>query len=132
MSLDRDKVSKRKIIIEVASNTKGEILWMERYRFSRMSAIGEKFVRDSKQYVVMAAAIVDGDYGAALLEHVVEECPDCGRHVCVHGETKPYDRMLCSNNAGVCSTCGIACGVPRTNNGLQAGIHCDTCWDERR
>lgn len=30
----------------------------------------------------------------------------------------------------VCQSCGNRPGVERTDNGLPAGIHCDTCWDK--
>jgi len=30
----------------------------------------------------------------------------------------------------LCSSCGRKPGVPRIDNGVAAGSHCDTCWQE--
>ena len=38
----------------------------------------------------------------------------------------PYDR---NERLGLCQECGKP-GKPRVDNGLKAGTHCASCWDE--
>jgi hypothetical protein len=60
-----------KAAAEIATDENGEVLWVERYIFSRIHGPGETFVRDSKTYTVLVSKITYGAHGGALVEHVV-------------------------------------------------------------
>lgn len=47
--------------VELVTDTKGNVLWIERYIFSRMHGEGETFIRDSKRY-----RVVKKGYGVSL------------------------------------------------------------------
>ena len=49
----------------------GNLLWHERYIFSRIHGKGERFFRDSVNYKVMDSAVTRGKFGGAIVEHVV-------------------------------------------------------------
>lgn len=65
--MSTDKV---KACAEIALDENGEVLWIERYIFKRAHGAGERFVKDSIEYEVLASKISFGFYGGALVEHV--------------------------------------------------------------
>ena len=59
--------------VEIATNQKGDVLWIEPYPFNRIFAPGDSFVKDSVEYVVIRSAITFGKCGGVLVEHVIKE-----------------------------------------------------------
>ena len=60
-----------KAAAEIATDENGEVLWVERYQFSRIHGPGETFIRESVTYTVLVSKITYGAHGGALIEHVV-------------------------------------------------------------
>jgi hypothetical protein len=60
-----------KAAAEIATNEHGEVLWVERYQFSRIHGPGETFIRGGRTYTVLVSKITYGAHGGALVEHVV-------------------------------------------------------------
>jgi len=61
---------------EIVINEKNEVLWVERYVFSRIHDPGQLFIRDYKEYKVVASAATPGDLGGVLVEHKVKLIAD--------------------------------------------------------
>ena len=70
------------IAVEVATNTKGDLLWVRRYPMSRIGAPGDTFIENAIEYKVIASAYTEGKHGAGLVEHVCEEIGGAGE---LHG-----------------------------------------------
>jgi len=63
-------------VAEICTTKDGTVLWVENYVFSRMNGIGSTFIRDWKEYRVVAAKFTQGAYRGGLVEHVVELIAD--------------------------------------------------------
>lgn len=60
--------------VELVTDTKGNVLWIERYIFNHMHGEGETFFRNSKRYrVVKKGVLTISESNNALIEHIVEE-----------------------------------------------------------
>lgn len=57
--------------VEVALNEAGELLWADRYPFTRVHGKAETFVHHNLKYEVIASAVTFGQHGGTLVEHVV-------------------------------------------------------------
>jgi hypothetical protein len=61
---------KIKAAAEIAVDESGEVLWVERYILRRTHGPGETFIRDYKEYRVVATVVTYGKHGGALVETV--------------------------------------------------------------
>jgi hypothetical protein len=59
--------------VEIRLDETGDLLKTAPYGFSRAHAKGEVFTEDSKDYLVLHAAVTFGKHGGTLVEHVVRQ-----------------------------------------------------------
>lgn len=67
-----------RIAVEVATDERGKVLWIERYLLARIHGPGESFIKDSVGYEVVRAGFTNGICGGVLVEHVVRKTRRAG------------------------------------------------------
>ena len=56
---------------EIVINEKNQVLWVSRYHLKRANAIGQTFIQDCQEYLVLDSRVTFGKLGGALIEHKV-------------------------------------------------------------
>ncbi len=72
--------------------------------------------------VVVDISTQELKHGTCLIEEVFNRIATAKRLIA--------ERHSAPEAHPLCQTCGLAPGRPRTDNGVAAGLHCDTCWQE--